>query len=201
MRRVAKWFGIVFLLLSVSLLLVEVQRGLRIADTFDEHPLDRLEAQALLVRPYATDGYTDPGTAFHSVTLMHRLRLAATRMGIRVTDENPIFKLLPGSVGVFYRDLRTIVMSSTFSHDARVEILAHELGHALTPPSPSFQEMHNEVWASSVSFLLMQKDNTCGLACIERYTTYLAQHKMAFPVMRIYRTELDFAVTVLWGEP
>lgn len=77
---------------------------------------------------------------------------------------------------------------------ARLEVLAHEAGHRLQPPTLSGPSSESEVFAQAVSYLVCLEFNRDTL---EVSASYLAIHKAALHVLTDNRKEIEYAVTVL----
>jgi hypothetical protein len=158
--------------------------------------LEEVVAQARTIKPWAVDGYADPRTSRLSGEIEAREMLAAYRLGIKFdTTHLPV----AGTVATYFPPTRAISLSPTFSSDARAEIIAHELAHALQPPRVEFTHGESEVFAVSVSYLVVSHAQ-CDADCVARYTNYLSQHKTSLDVASIYRPEITFAAELIWGE-
>jgi hypothetical protein len=166
-----------------------------------QNPLDRLTANAIALPPWAADGYGDPHTdhlAANHGELQNRLLLAMIRLGLHF-DRSGMHHLDQGAVGTLYPHDRVIVLDNSFSIDARTEVLAHEIAHSLEPPRVEFTHGEAEVFAMGVSYLVV-RHVYCDEDCEFRYASYLAMHKTSLDVLTVYRSEIEFAATVIWGE-
>lgn len=150
-------------------------------------PLARLEAAAREYPAWLAD-YVPPTTADLGES-ERRLYASAARLGIEVIVEAKPTDF----IGLFTRKTRRISLDPHLKLDARVQVLAHELGHALAPPGLSGPE--GQVFADAVSFLVVrhQRDD------LETYAAYLARFRTSLPVLRLYAEEIRYAADVLWG--
>lgn len=150
-----------------------------------DDPLARLEAAAREHPAWLAD-YIPPTTAELGES-ERRLYASAARLGIEVVVE------ATDSTGLFTRKTRRIRLDPQLKLDARVQVLAHELGHALAPPDLS--EPEEQVFADAVSFLVVrhQRDD------LETYAAYLARFRTSLHVIHLYAEEIRYAAEVLWG--
>ncbi len=159
----------------------------RAIDTASEAPLDRLE-RAILQLPEHQARYRDPVTDTLPETA-ERLTLACRRLGVTILAEPADV----GNAGQIAFDGREMQLAPGLSPDELAMTMGHELAHLLQPPSLTGFE--KEMFAEAVAYLvvLREADKT------ETFARYMAQGKMALPVLHVYRTEIEFAALVIGG--
>jgi hypothetical protein len=114
----------------------------------------------------------------------------AAEMGIQV-----FYVALPENmVGVFNRDEKAIAVREELTVCGRLEVLAHELGHALSPPV-IMGTPEGQVFADGVSYLVVRK--LAGYDPVHTYAAYLAGLKVAAPTLLLYQQDIERAATWL----
>lgn len=92
---------------------------------------------------------------------------------------------------------RAINIDEHLKWTARLEVMGHEAGHRLQPPSIHPTSSESEVFAEAVSFLVCR---AYGHDSMDAVAHYLAIHKGGLHVLQDYRMEIDYAVMVLSGK-
>jgi hypothetical protein len=115
--------------------------------------------------------------------------------GVRLVDLHPKVSYL----GYAEAHTRTIYLQPWLSVNARFEVLAHEAGHFLQPPTIDEQtKMFGQLFAEMVG-VGVQKFYHSKTA--ERVAApYLAQMKYTFPAYKWMRRDIDRAVKALTGQ-
>jgi hypothetical protein len=94
------------------------------------------------------------------------------------------------TVGRFYHEERRIEINALLGSCSRLEVLAHELGHALAPPQLAGSQ-DGQVFADGVSYLAVQQLG--GYSPRAVYATYLAGRKFSVPTLLIYERDIERA--------
>ena len=118
-----------------------------------------------------------------------RLKWAAGYLGIKIGINEEMDR---NELGTWVADTRQVWLNKELELDAQVQVLAHELAHALSPPGMTEQE--REVFAEAVSYLVVlpEKDD------LDRYATYVARHKtIARQVIKMHESHIWWAVKFL----
>jgi hypothetical protein len=122
------------------------------------------------------------------------LQTRLTTWGITLGDLPPTSP----NVGVADAHGKTILIRAGLSVNARFEVLAHEAGHLLQPPSMESGSMHGQVFAEMVG-VGVQK--FYGSKTAEKVAAaYLAQMKYAFPAYKWMKHDIDYAIRCLTGQ-
>lgn len=132
--------------------------------------------------------YVPPDTAELGDTAL-RLKWAASYLGIKIGINEDMDH---NELGTWVAETRQVWLNKELHLDGQVQVLAHELGHALSPPGLTEQE--REVFAEAVSYLVIlpQKDD------LDRYATYVARHKtVARQVIKMHKPHIWWAARFL----
>ena len=147
-------------------------------------PLDRLERETLRFSAWE-QSYDAPTGASRQAELMRLARLVSTVFGVEIRKGTH-----DGIAGFVVREARVIVLDSTLSPNAALQVLAHEAGHILQPEGLSKADA--EVFADAVAYLVTGDD-------VHVYGRYLAGSKQGLHVLKTYRREIEWAAKVLRG--
>jgi hypothetical protein len=155
-------------------------------------PLALLEHDAR-AQSYASAIYLAPTTADHYAAARQvEWSIANTlHATIEYTDDLP-----DGVAGRTLVQTRAIQIEKDLSWDARLQVLAHEAGHILSP-SPIEDYADRETFADAVSYLVCRH---FGWAPTGTYAQYLAGRKNGLHILHDYRTEIEWAARVIAGE-
>jgi hypothetical protein len=111
-------------------------------------------------------------------------RAAAMKLPVDVAD------LGPNTMGTFWHDEWRIEVNVRLRSCGRLEVLAHELGHALAPPILSGSAA-GQVYADAVSYLAVRQ--LAGYDPRDVYARYLASRKIAAPTLLLYEQDIERA--------
>lgn len=184
-------------LLLFPLLLVAILGVVNTAAPFVEahrDPLERLElhTRALPAMAQVYQAPLDDEFAAQTVRLETVIRFV---LGVQVNYIDTKDPDLFGFTQMDPKEPRAVNVSQDLHKTARLEILAHEAGHRLQPPTVEATS-EAEVFAEAVSFLVCR---AAGHDTLEKASIYLAVHKGGLHVLKDYRMEIDYAVLVLSG--
>lgn len=133
-------------------------------------------------------GWTPPESA-DLQDLSKRLKWAAWYLGIAI-QPNPTMEAT--EYGMFQPETRTLYYNPTLAFDAQVQVIAHELAHALQPPGLDLSE--RELFADSVSYLVLKPERDQ----LDNYAAYLARYKThARPFFKLHEAQIWWAVQFL----
>lgn len=133
-------------------------------------------------------GWTPPDTA-ELIDVSKRLKYAAGYLGISI-QPNPTME--ETEYGMYQPETRVIYYNPTLGFDAQVQVIAHELAHALQPPSLDVSE--RELFADSVSYLVLKPERDQ----LDNYARYLARYKThARPFLKLHQAQIWWAVRFL----
>lgn len=102
--------------------------------------------------------------------------------------------MLQNMVGQFQRSEHAILIREELTVCGRLEVLAHELGHAVGPP-PLMASLEGQVFADGVSYLVVRR--LAGYDPVQTYASYLAGLKIAAPTLLIYQKDIERAAAWL----
>ena len=148
-------------------------------------PLDGLDRDARSFSAWE-QFYDAPTGSSREHELGRLARIVVTVLGAEIREE-----AIGHVAGYTSRQERVIVLDSSLSADAKLEVLAHEAGHLLQPPGLVGDE--GQVFADAVSYLVTRGNR-------RTYARYLSGHKSALSVLRTYRREIRWAAKVLGGQ-
>ena len=132
--------------------------------------------------------YVPPDTKNLTDTAL-RLKWVAGYLGIKIGINEEFDQ---NELGMWVAEERQVWLNKDLALDAQVQVLAHELGHALSPPGLTEQE--REVFAEAVSYLVVLPE----LDDLNRYATYIARHKtVARQVMKMHEQHIWWAARLL----
>jgi hypothetical protein len=143
------------------------------------------------INHFAADYQPTPGDSMRAPLEALEKRLAD--WGVTVGEIPPTF----GGIGLASAENRTILLKPGLSVNARFEVLAHEAGHLLQPPTLGDQAVA-QLFAELVG-VGVQKfygSQTAELVAAR----YLAQFKYAFAAEKHLRTDIQYAVEALTGQ-
>lgn len=149
-------------------------------------PLERLRVDTQRV-PWRTARYVPPVQDNCQRGVEH-LRRRAADLGIALTvladDEN--------EAGLYDEAAATIALSSRLNSCGTLEVLAHELAHALQPWHPPASV--RQVYADGVSYLVVR--TLGGYDPRARYARYLAIYKHDIGALEHYHADIE--ATAAW---
>ena len=157
----------------------------------DAEALRRLEARAIAI-PVTQAGYHAPISTdrYHDAQRLSRITVRVLGATIAYTKDG-----MPGDLdGMAVPSARMITINPSLAWDARFQVLAHEAAHVIQPSTLATSEA--EVFADAVSYLTGRR---YGYDDLETIARYLASHKQALSVLRVYATEISWAALVLTG--
>ena len=133
-------------------------------------------------------GWTPPSTD-ELQDLAKRLKWAAGYLGISI---QPNQTMDATEYGMYQPETRTLYYNPALGFDAQVQVIAHELAHALQPPSLDVSD--RELFADSVSYLVLKPDRDQ----LNNYASYLARYKThARPFLKLHESQIWWAVRFL----
>lgn len=133
-------------------------------------------------------GWTPPDTA-ELTDLAKRLKWAAGYLGIQI-QPNP--DMTESEYGMYQPDARILHYNPTLAFDAQVQVIAHELAHALQPPGIDVSE--RELFADAVSYLVLKPERDH----LDNYAAYLARYKThARTFFKLHESQIWWAVRFL----
>lgn len=147
-------------------------------------PLDKLEREARSFSAWE-QSYDAPTGSDRAGEYGRLARVIAVVLGAEVREQ-----AIGQVAGYTIRQERLIVIDSSLSTNAKLEVLAHEAGHLLQPPGVEGDD--GQVFADAVSFLVTGRNS-------RTYARYLAGHKASLHVLKTYRREIKWAAKVLEG--
>lgn len=162
-----------------------------------DRDLAALEARARAL-PAMSSIYLPPQGDGYMAEAILLQRVVENVMNVDVRYE-PFGDELAGEAGFTDLDPRVppaVHIDKALSWNARLEVLAHEAGHRLQPPTLPGPSSESEVFAQAVSYLVCLEFNRNTL---EVSASYLALHKSALHVLTDQRKEIEYAVIVLTG--
>ena len=150
-------------------------------------PLSRL-SNAVEAAPRQWWGYSPPETDTLQ-DLQQRLRTAAWYLRIDIRQERPA----NGAYGTFNPLFRVISIDPALAFDAQVQVVAHELCHALQPIGLETLS-DTETFADACAYLVVLPDRDD----LQTFARYLGRFRTTAPaVIRSYRREIQWAAAVL----
>ena len=162
--------------------LLTVLAGLAIVATGCGGALQGLYAQTL-VTPWHLAGYAPTeATGCEGGVAILLTRAAAIPVEVRMTA------LTGNQVGYFDREAGLIVLGANLGSCAMLEVLSHELGHALEP-RVLWGTHGGQVFADGVSYLTVR--GLGGYDARDAYAQYLAAMKIAAPTLLLYRVDIE----------
>ena len=133
-------------------------------------------------------GWVPPETS-DLLDVGNRLKWAAGYLNISITAGQ---EMSATEYGMYSPDERTLYYNPSLAYDAQVQVIAHELAHALQPPG--LETAERELFADAVSYLVLRPDRDS----IDNYSRYLAKYKThARPFLKLHERHILWAVSLL----
>lgn len=157
-------------------------------------PLDQLEARTRTL-PAMAQVYSAPTDNMFSAQTVRLETVVQFVLGVQVNYIDIGDPDLYGWTNTNPRKPRAVNISKSLKQTARLEILSHEAGHRLQPPTIE-ATVDSEAFAEAVSFLVCR---AAGHDTLEKASVYLAVHKGGLHVLKDYRIDIEYAAMVLSG--